>query len=49
MTVVKVQLLEMNGVVVEVLPDARFGVALDNGHKLGDQALAVLMALPAPR
>lgn len=30
----KEQLLEMNGVVVEVLPDARYRVTLDNGHKL---------------
>jgi translation initiation factor IF-1 len=28
------ELLEMNGVVEEVLPDSRFRVALDNGHKL---------------
>ena len=26
--------LEMNGVVDEVLPDARYRVTLDNGHKL---------------
>ncbi len=30
----KEELVEMNGVVVEVLPDARFRVTLDNGHKL---------------
>jgi len=30
----KEELLEMNGVVAEVLPDARFRVTLDNGHKL---------------
>ena len=30
----KEQLLEMNGMVVEVLPDARFRVTLDNGHNL---------------
>ena len=30
----KEELLEMNGVVVEVLPDARYRVALDNGHDL---------------
>jgi translation initiation factor IF-1 len=30
----KEQLLEMNGKVVEVLPDARFRVTLDNGHNL---------------
>ena len=27
-------LLEMNGVVMEVLPDARYRVTLDNGHDL---------------
>ena len=30
----KEELLEMNGVVTEVLPDARFRVTLDNGHDL---------------
>ena len=30
----KEELLEMNGVVVEVLPDARYRVTLDNGHNL---------------
>ncbi|MDA8382570.1 MAG: translation initiation factor IF-1 [Betaproteobacteria bacterium] len=30
----KEELLEMNGVVVEVLPDSRYRVALDNGHNL---------------
>ena len=30
----KEELLEMNGVVDEVLPDSRFRVTLDNGHKL---------------
>jgi len=30
----KEELIEMNGVVVEVLPDQRFRVDLDNGHKL---------------
>jgi translation initiation factor IF-1 len=30
----KEELLEMNGVVTEALPDARFRVTLDNGHKL---------------
>ena len=30
----KEELLEMNGVVVEVLPDARYRVTLDNGHDL---------------
>ncbi|MCP5279216.1 MAG: translation initiation factor IF-1 [Thiobacillus sp.] len=30
----KEELLEMNGVVTEVLPDARFLVTLDNGHTL---------------
>lgn len=30
----KEELLEMRGVVVEVLPDSRFRVTLDNGHNL---------------
>jgi len=30
----KEEILEMNGVVDEVLPDARYRVTLDNGHKL---------------
>ena len=30
----KEELLEMNGVVDEVLPDSRFRVTLENGHKL---------------
>ena len=30
----KEELLEMNGVVTEVLPDSRYRVTLDNGHKL---------------
>jgi len=30
----KEELLEMNGVVSEVLPDSRYRVDLDNGHKL---------------
>jgi translation initiation factor IF-1 len=30
----KEELLEMNGVVDEVLPDARYLVTLDNGHTL---------------
>ena len=30
----KEELLEMNGVVNEVLPDSRFRVTLDNGHTL---------------
>lgn len=30
----KEELLEMNGVVDEVLPDARYRVTLDNGHTL---------------
>jgi translation initiation factor IF-1 len=30
----KEELLEMNGVVMEVLPDSRFRVTLDNGHDL---------------
>lgn len=28
----KEELIEMNGVVMEVLPDSRFRVTLDNGH-----------------
>jgi len=32
--VAKEELLEMNGVVDEVLPDSRFRVTLENGHKL---------------
>ncbi|MBU1237797.1 MAG: translation initiation factor IF-1 [Gammaproteobacteria bacterium] len=30
----KEELIEMNGVVTEVLPDARYRVTLDNGHEL---------------
>ena len=30
----KEELLEMNGVVDEVLPDSRFRITLENGHKL---------------
>ena len=30
----KEELLEMNGVIEEVLPDSRYRVTLDNGHKL---------------
>jgi translation initiation factor IF-1 len=30
----KEEVLEMNGVVAEVLPDARYRVKLDNGHDL---------------
>ncbi|NML16813.1 translation initiation factor IF-1 [Azohydromonas caseinilytica] len=30
----KEELISMNGVVREVLPDSRFRVALDNGHEL---------------
>lgn len=30
----KEELLEMNGVVDEVLPDSRYRVTLENGHKL---------------
>ena len=30
----KEELLEMNGVVTEVLPDARYLVTLENGHNL---------------
>jgi translation initiation factor IF-1 len=34
MHLAKEELIEMNGVVMEVLPDARFRVTLDNGHML---------------
>jgi translation initiation factor IF-1 len=34
MIMAKEAILEMNGVVDEVLPDARYRVTLDNGHKL---------------
>jgi translation initiation factor IF-1 len=34
MAMAKEELLEMNGIVVEVLPDARYRVTLDNGHNL---------------
>lgn len=30
----KEELIEMQGVVTEILPDARYRVTLDNGHKL---------------
>ena len=30
----KEELIEMNGLVSEVLPDSRFRVTLDNGHQL---------------
>ncbi|KYC29246.1 translation initiation factor IF-1 [Sterolibacterium denitrificans] len=30
----KEELLEMNGIIEEVLPDSRFRVTLDNGHTL---------------
>jgi translation initiation factor IF-1 len=30
----KEELLEMEGVVDEILPDSRFKVTLENGHKL---------------
>ncbi|HET9339180.1 MAG TPA: translation initiation factor IF-1 [Casimicrobiaceae bacterium] len=30
----KEELLEMNGMVAEVLPDSRYRVTLDNGHNL---------------
>jgi len=32
--VAKEELLEMNGVVMEVLPDSRYRVTLENGHEL---------------
>jgi translation initiation factor IF-1 len=34
MNMAKEELLEMNGVVDEVLPDSRFRVTLENGHVL---------------
>jgi len=30
----KEELIEMNGVVTEILPDSRYRVTLDNGHSL---------------
>ncbi len=30
----KVELIEMNGAVTEVMPDSRYHVTLDNGHQL---------------
>ena len=30
----KEELIEMNGVIAEVLPDSRYRVTLDNGHSL---------------
>jgi len=30
----KEELIEMNGIVQEVLPDSRYRVTLDNGHKV---------------
>ena len=30
----KEELIEMNGVVDEILPDSRYRVTLENGHKL---------------
>jgi translation initiation factor IF-1 len=34
MLMAKEELIEMQGVVMEVLPDSRFRVTLDNGHDL---------------
>jgi translation initiation factor IF-1 len=34
MLMAKEELIEMNGVVMEVLPDSRYRVTLDNGHNL---------------
>jgi len=34
MAMAKEELIEMNGVVNEVLPDSRYRVTLDNGHNL---------------
>jgi translation initiation factor IF-1 len=33
-TMAKEELIEMNGVVDEILPDSRYRVTLENGHKL---------------
>jgi translation initiation factor IF-1 len=33
-TMAKEELIEMDGIVQEILPDSRFRVDLDNGHKL---------------
>jgi translation initiation factor IF-1 len=33
-TMAKEELIEMNGVVAEILPDSRFRVDCENGHKL---------------
>lgn len=33
-TLAKEELIEMSGVVMEILPDSRYRVTLDNGHKL---------------
>lgn len=33
-TMAKEELIEMDGVVEEMLPDSRFRVTLDNGHKI---------------
>jgi len=34
MEMAKEELLEMNGLVVEVLPDSRYRITLENGHNL---------------
>lgn len=34
MALAKEELIEMNGVVAEVLPDSRYRVTLENGHQL---------------
>jgi translation initiation factor IF-1 len=34
MAMAKEELLEMHGIVMEVMPDARYLVKLDNGHQL---------------
>ena len=33
----KEELLEFEGLVTEILPDARYRVQLDNGHQLGSK------------
>ena len=44
----KEELLEMNGVVDEILPDSRFRVTLDNGHKLIAYSAGKMQEAPHP-
>ena len=48
-TMAKEELIEMNGVVMEVLPDSRFRVTLDNGHNLVAYTACLLYTSPSPR